>query len=495
MTRRHRCTTVIIMLASLWAGGAVPASARQDREVVFLHGFNSDGSAWRDTATALQQVLRLTAHTPTTRWYTWLEEQAGSLQSGYHWLPDNAVAVGHSNGGLVAREWARHRRFDGIVTVGTPHEGALLAQRAFAVANASTTLFNLMQIGSGVINNPFPGVEQVRPIVLVSLWETWNLATLTLQQLVTTLGISFSAPVLGQMAPGSLFLRSLNSGGNLAREDAEIRKRIGLIFVAHDYWKMGAAVGLRPEWQARGYEIKQTAIASFEIGAFLLRRYAVSWQALQLANLLQEGAQLLRNMDPMWCWAVTDDASCATSHDGIVSTPAQYYPGGTNYGFYGLPHLWQTRNAGPMVYDALHRDIGIARRDSSTPGPGPGPGGPPPGGNTSEGVLPSGRNLTPNQRLYSPNRTYFLTYQDDGNLVLYNDREHRPIWASQTSGSAAGTLEMQPDGNLVVYAPGAQPIWASGTQGNDRAFLEVRDDGLIVIVAPNGTPVWWSGGQ
>ncbi|MCC7123488.1 MAG: hypothetical protein IT178_01465 [Acidobacteria bacterium] len=493
MTRRQRFAVVVVMLASVLAGGVPPVSAQQDREVVFLHGFASDGDTWRGTADALQQVLRLTAHTPTTRWYTWMEDQANSLQGGYYWLPDNAVAVGHSNGGLVARQWARQRAFDGIVTLGTPHEGALLAQRVFAVLDANMRLYNIMNMASGMIRNPGPGLDEVRPLVLASLLWAGQLATITVRELTSTLAVSFTAPVIGQMVPGSAFLSSLNSGGNLAREDHDIRRRVGLIFVAHEYWKMGPAVGLRPELQDPAYNATQVAIAALESGAFLLRRYSVWWPAQQVANLLREGAQILRNIDPMWCWAVTNDPSCATSHDGIVSTPAQFYPGGQNYGYLGVPHVWQTRQGGPMIYDALHRDIGIARRDN--PAPGPPPGGPPPGGNNNEGVLPSGRNMTPNQRLYSPDRTYFLTYQDDGNLVLYNDREGRPIWASQTSGTAAGTLEMQGDGNLVTYAPGGIPIWASSTAGNPGAFLEVRNSGLIVIVAPNGTPIWWSGGQ
>lgn len=72
---------------------------------------------------------------------------------------------------------------------------------------------------------------------------------------------------------------------------------------------------------------------------------------------------------------------------------------------------------------------------------------------------PSGRALWANYR-YATN---FVIMQGDGNFVSYTDGGS-PTWASNTGGRGAGTLVVQNDGNLVVYA-GGRAVWASNTAG------------------------------
>ncbi|MFJ8013612.1 hypothetical protein [Streptomyces sp. NPDC096339] len=54
-------------------------------------------------------------------------------------------------------------------------------------------------------------------------------------------------------------------------------------------------------------------------------------------------------------------------------------------------------------------------------------------------------------------------------------------------------LVMQPDGNLVVYAPGRPggyklPLWSSGTYGNPGAYALMQDDGNFVVYRQGGGP-------
>lgn len=57
----------------------------------------------------------------------------------------------------------------------------------------------------------------------------------------------------------------------------------------------------------------------------------------------------------------------------------------------------------------------------------------------------------------------WLTYQADGNLVLYQNGN--PIWASMAGlGAPTDRFEMQSDCNAVVYAADGY-VWASGTSG------------------------------
>jgi hypothetical protein len=87
---------------------------------------------------------------------------------------------------------------------------------------------------------------------------------------------------------------------------------------------------------------------------------------------------------------------------------------------------------------------------------------------------------------------YSLTFQKDGNLVLY-DRNGAPLWTSGTNGRSVARMAMQPDGNLVLYAPDGQPVWTTGTHGHGGAFLALQEDGNLVLYAERWRPLWTSG--
>ncbi|MBN9619646.1 MAG: hypothetical protein J0H43_07935, partial [Actinobacteria bacterium] len=61
-----------------------------------------------------------------------------------------------------------------------------------------------------------------------------------------------------------------------------------------------------------------------------------------------------------------------------------------------------------------------------------------------------------------------LRMQMDGNLVLYAASTGRALWSTRTAGSGAGNrLTVQDDGNLVLYSDGGRALW----QSNTRAVL------------------------
>lgn len=113
----------------------------------------------------------------------------------------------------------------------------------------------------------------------------------------------------------------------------------------------------------------------------------------------------------------------------------------------------------------------------------------------TDGKLYSGQRLLPEQTLVSPEGKARLHYQGDGNLVVYFDG--RPIWASQTHGASAGSLKMRADGDLVVSDASGKGIAHSRTAGHAKAMVQLQDDGNFVIYEdPDGplagTPVWAS---
>jgi hypothetical protein len=107
------------------------------------------------------------------------------------------------------------------------------------------------------------------------------------------------------------------------------------------------------------------------------------------------------------------------------------------------------------------------------------------------GELTANHELTTGQSLTSCNGDYTLDMQGDGNLVLYQNGT--ALWASNTSGSAADEAIMQGDGNFVLYTSSGSAVWASGTVGNDGAYLVVQNDGNVVIYSASGTALWATG--
>lgn len=83
---------------------------------------------------------------------------------------------------------------------------------------------------------------------------------------------------------------------------------------------------------------------------------------------------------------------------------------------------------------------------------------------------------------------FSLCFQSDGNLVIRSrpskSRSDSVCWATGTWGHPDGaTLEIQTDGNMVVYSPGHEPQWTTGSTGLGGGQYEVywQTDGNLVV--------------
>jgi hypothetical protein len=95
--------------------------------------------------------------------------------------------------------------------------------------------------------------------------------------------------------------------------------------------------------------------------------------------------------------------------------------------------------------------------------------------------------------LFSATRAFQLILQSDGNLVLYcisnpplditQATYTNALWSSETNGTDAKRVNMQDDGNLVVYGADGTALWNSQTSGNEGAFCRCQDDGNLVVYA------------
>lgn len=481
-----------LLVVALALGVVAPAHA-QDRLAVFLHGFNSNAGTWWGTATRLQSRLQLSAAVPELPWHLPFDAQASHLNTlaNNAGAPSDMVAVGHSNGGLVARQLSTKRPLGGIVSLGSPHLGAPLAQNiqwaAYHYLRTGQELGHLLVLlGASNGTNQFSGIW-------FSPGLTWLRATVAvlgaaLQATVADVGFTIwpivTAPVLTDMQPGSAALASLNSGGNLARESAAVPRRVGMVFTARDWWLGAPFVASAPEKQYWGHGAVVGGIRGLEyIRAYFDYPNFAPWDpvALTIRNQASLVISQLLAYNSTWCVATTYDPTCSLSTDGVVPTPSQYFPGNAaNVGFYGPAHIQQKDAAADPLQDVLVNRIGLRVR-SGSPG---NPGGPP------ESTLSSGERLYPDQFVRSPNGAYLLLYQTDGNLVLYGPSG--PVWASDTHGSPPGHATMQGDGNVVVYRADGVPIWATDTAGLPGAELRVQDDGYIVLYDAGQNVIWYA---
>jgi hypothetical protein len=518
VTAARSARLVIWVLALVGIG--VRSAPAQTEPAFFLHGLRSSGSDWAATASRLQDQLAITEQHPDLPWQQTFEDQARSLSRSSSMAGVNSlIAIGHSNGGLVARELSRLQRVDGIATIGTPHRGAPILPHFgqwLTFQAATPSLLNEVLGAFSTYSDwswTFAYVQGA--LSWISDFSIWSVVYLG-----TSFGIGEALPVTGEMLPASGYLSDLNSAGNLQREAATVPARVGVVSVAHNFFWAGPARAILP---GHADEIA-TALYSTAFGLISWSGYiaAVSdptdMVAFRQSTSLMGLGGFLLSIDPTYCALVSGSFSGeCIANDGVVPVTSQEYPGAPNI-YIGLdndgPAHSQEKEWGESVlYDALtwYLHVPLHGAQPPPPNPAPPPPTPPPGpdpgttdpqpsggdGNhdvppagSDPGLLSSGEYLNAGGRLDSGDGRFHFIYQDDGNLVLY-DEGWSPIWASHTEGSAPGSVVMQYDGNFVMYDAYGVPVWASDRSFNHPgAYLIVQSDGNVVIYDVDGTPLW-----
>lgn len=493
---------VVLIVACVVFAGIVPAQA-QDRPVVFVHGLNSSGSTWEDTANRLRQQLAIVAERPSLSGSSY-GDQADNLQAQLYWLPDTTVAVGHSNGGIVSRHWSGIHPLSGILTLSTPNQGAPIFAHVADWVNFNLLAFDLI----GNIGAAFGGSYDDMWWVYAAIQSVLNVATQSAREAILQIGGLLALhqwlPIFPEMIPGSGYLTALNSSGNLAREAGAVPSRVGIVNVAHNFYVGGA---FRTVWPQQGDAISSALNAS----AALLDYYAMQLWTSQnprdwtRAQRLSTLAWWFWSHEEIWCRSISDPSPGAYSsagfcaeNDTLVPAWSQAYPGATNIGVRNTPaHVEQTQTMDSVLYNVLTTFMHVYPRGAAPPPPPPtqnppGTPSPPPAPPSGRDTLYPGEWLEMQQELDSENGRYALAYQPDGNLVLYRD-DGKPLWSSKTSGTSAGAAAMQEDGNFVIYNADGVPVWASNTGGYPGATVSMQSDGNVVIYTSSGAPIWATG--
>ncbi|MBC7741556.1 MAG: hypothetical protein H7061_05135 [Bdellovibrionaceae bacterium] len=84
-----------------------------------------------------------------------------------------------------------------------------------------------------------------------------------------------------------------------------------------------------------------------------------------------------------------------------------------------------------------------------------------------------------------------IQLQEDGNLVVY-DKNDSPLWATNTSSNCKGgncIAVFQADGNFVLYQNNI-PIWASNTIGSGYKLKISHENPILSIVGSDGKVIW-----
>jgi pimeloyl-ACP methyl ester carboxylesterase len=235
-----------LLLVVAWLAAPVCDTSAQDRPVVFLHGLFSKGDTWEEAAARLQGRHAIQAFTPTTDEGDRYDAQAAQVNQALGWLDGSAIAVGHSNGGLVARQWSQSHALGGIVTVGTPHFGAPLV----------SNLISYLRFGDGLVRSIWAVFDEfnqsccdwrwILSNIVDTIFDAAGIYDLSIGEVLARLGLKVFHPVIPQMEPGSDFLQEINAPGTQARESA-IPARVGVISVARNFYWGGPIRAALPE--------------------------------------------------------------------------------------------------------------------------------------------------------------------------------------------------------------------------------------------------------
>ncbi|MCC7415520.1 MAG: hypothetical protein IT176_00145 [Acidobacteria bacterium] len=311
---------------------------------------------------------------PAVDWKEGFETQARELQqSPAGLLPASAIAVSHSNGGLLAREWSRTRPLAGIVTIGTPHQGAPIVTNFGKYVRFNGDGHLAIAAVFDAVNDPWTCctwqwiVGQITDAVFLAGWLT----NAGFAKTAIALGLDRTLPVLAQMDPlRPEYLEQLNSDANLAREAFDVPARVGVTSIAHNFYWGGP---IRAAWPDRGdtyARYRDAGVMALDIGAAAIVMTAdlEDSAAFNLANRMGRAAAFLGAMDDWWCRSVSwpGGAQC-WYNDTVVPVWSQDYGrlGAASIVIYGPAHVQEAGRDRAAVEEVVSDPADILAADVS----------------------------------------------------------------------------------------------------------------------------------
>ena len=166
MRRLFRSIIVVVLCAS---AAGVPSLA-QERTTTFVHGLGSSPATWDTAVSELAPPLAIRPLVADLEWQAFYESQASELERELGGqVPADGIAVGHSNGGLVSRQWSRLRPLGGLITVGSPNQGAPIVDHIFDWLGHLDDVLNRIDLVNAIFVND---VDIVKWWWLPAQWKT-----------------------------------------------------------------------------------------------------------------------------------------------------------------------------------------------------------------------------------------------------------------------------------------------------------------------------------
>ncbi|EWC60020.1 Alkaline serine exoprotease A precursor [Actinokineospora spheciospongiae] len=104
-------------------------------------------------------------------------------------------------------------------------------------------------------------------------------------------------------------------------------------------------------------------------------------------------------------------------------------------------------------------------------------------------TLAKGKRMNAGQSLRSPDGRYHLDMQSDGNLVLYT-QANQAWWHTGTYGNPGAYTVFQEDGNVVLYTSGGRALWATNSWRSAATRLVLQNDSNLVLYGSGGQALW-----
>lgn len=365
---RRGAPAVVVLRAVAFAicalAALASAAAAQRQPVMLVHGFNSDGASWQYVATRLEAEFPVVTASPDLPGDQPFAEQTDKLRQALlgRQYPDTTILIGHSNGGLVSRNlYATGRPLRGVMTVGTLHRGAKLADHvhdgtisAWGTGIAASAIlpwryYEMLPFGMDDWYANYLGYNAVGVTVAIGA---------ALPVVVAGVGATGN-PVLDDMKPGSSFLTTggtrhgyagLNNDANLARERSLLRVSIEGRTLEPEYgifWQ-----GVRPEHASELAAITYNTANLLELVYFYYATYwdpsdPWMWEKRSGAFLWTLPMLELFVLDPFWCYAIGAWSRGCEPSDGVVPVTSQTWPGAdvTHLGANGVAHQQMKQSA------------------------------------------------------------------------------------------------------------------------------------------------------
>lgn len=465
---------------------AVPSMASaEDRPTVFIHGLGSSSHTWDPAVSDLTPLLAIQPYQVDLDWRAFYETQAGQVQQQVGNLPSDVIAVGHSNGGVIARQWSRTRDVGTIITLGSPNQGAPFIDHLFEwFAFLDNVLDRMARISAAfsVTNHDvwwwLPAQWGDRFITATDIWNTAGNGLISL-------GFDYTLPVMPEMRVFSSYMQNLNSQASRDSEASHVGNRVALLNVARDFYVGGPFRILDSgNYVAWDNTIFITGVALDGLAGIIRVTADVQDQAaFDLADEVSFLAEWFLQFDEFWCRTVSDPSPYPIGkcyeHDGIVPAWSQAYDVPRLQFILradGPVHTGETADSHDQLYQALTTIARVAAREAVLPPSDPPPGSsvppsssPPPSDPPPPAPAPTGRYKLVNSECIwdpydsGPDQCSPLPppgrYKFDGAGVCYWEPNDYP--PDQCSPPPPPTGRYKLDGNGGCY-------WDSNDSGPDQ---------------------------